>query len=130
MNAPLRKAGLVLVVLFGLLFLQLNLIMVVRADEYRNDTRHNNIRLLQQDYERQRGSITTVGGDVILAESSPTLDIFKYLRSYPQAEAYAHLVGYRPVYGEMTSVEALENSVLNGTDEAFTADRLLEMFTG
>jgi peptidoglycan glycosyltransferase len=129
-NAPLRKAGLVLVVLFGLLFLQLNVIMVLRADQYRNDTKHNNVRLLQEDYERQRGTITTVGGDVVVASSAPTLDSFKYLRSYPQAAAYAHVVGFRPVYGEMTGVEALENQTLNGTDSAFAADRLLEMFTG
>jgi peptidoglycan glycosyltransferase len=127
-NAPLRKAGLVLLLLFALLFAQLNVIMVVRADEYRNDTRHNSVRILQQDYERQRGSIVVDG--VPIAISTSTMDTFRYLRSYPEDGLYAHVVGYRPVYGEMTGIEAIENQFLNGTAQEFTADRLLEMFTG
>jgi peptidoglycan glycosyltransferase len=128
MNPPLRKAGLVLVVLFGLLFVQLNVIMVVRADQYRNDTKHNGIRILQEDYERQRGNIVVAGTPIAL--SSPTTDTFKYLRSYPGGPLYAHVVGYRPVYGEMTGIEAVENQILNGSAEQFTTDRLLEMITG
>jgi peptidoglycan glycosyltransferase len=127
-NAPLRKAGLVLVVLFGLLFAQLNWITVVKGDEYRNDIVHNSVRVLQQDYERQRGSI--IVDDQAVALSTSTLDTFRYLRSYPQPELYAHVVGYRPVYGEITGIEAFENQYLNGSASEFTADRLLEMFTG
>jgi peptidoglycan glycosyltransferase len=127
-NAPLRKAGMVMVLLFGLLFAQLNWITVVKADQYRNDTEHNGIRILQQDYERQRGSIIVDGQSVAL--STPTMDTFKYLRSYPQGGLYAHVTGYRPVYGQVTGIEAIENQILNGSAEVFTADRLLEMFTG
>jgi peptidoglycan glycosyltransferase len=127
-NPPLQKAGMVLVVLFGLLFAQLNLIMVVRADEYRTDTRHNSVRILQEDYERQRGNIIVETTTVALSTS--TMDTFRYLRSYPQGALYAHVLGYRPVYGEMTGIEAVENQILNGTADEFTADRLLEMITG
>ena len=128
MNAPLRKAGIVVLVLFGLLFLQLNWITVVKADQYRNDTAHNSVRILQQDYERQRGSIV-VDGEAI-AQSTPTTDTFKYLRQYPQGGLYAHVVGYRPVYGQVTGIEAVENQILNGSADVFTTDRLLEMVTG
>ena len=128
MNAPLRKAGLVMVVLFGLLFAQLNWITVVKADQYRNDTKHNGIRILQQDYERQRGKII-VDGEAI-AQSVATSDTFKYLRTYPNPGLYSHVTGYRPVYGEVTGIEALENDILNGSADVFTADRLVEMITG
>ncbi len=128
MNPPLQKAGVVLVVLFGLLFAQLNLIMVVRADDYRNDTVHNNTRLLQQDYERQRGNIVVEGTPVALSTS--TMDTFRYLRQYPQGPLYAHVLGYRSVYGEVTGIEAVENQILNGSADAFVDDRLLEMLTG
>jgi peptidoglycan glycosyltransferase len=128
MNAPLRKAGLVMIVLFGLLFAQINWITVIKADEYRNDTTHNSFRLLQQDYERQRGNIVVDGEAVALSTS--TADTFRYLRGYPQAGLYAHVVGFRPVYGEVTGIEAIENDILNGSASVFTADRLLEMITG
>ncbi|HEY7223341.1 MAG TPA: penicillin-binding transpeptidase domain-containing protein [Micromonosporaceae bacterium] len=128
MNAPLRKAGLVLVILFGLLFAQLNWISVVKADQYRNDTEHNAVRLLQQDYERQRGNIVVDGKAIALSTS--TMDTFKYLRSYPQGPLYADVTGYRPVYGELTGIEAVENQILNGSADEFAPDRLLEMLTG
>jgi peptidoglycan glycosyltransferase len=41
MNAPLRKAGVVMMILFGLLFVNLNWIQVYKADEYRTDDEHN-----------------------------------------------------------------------------------------
>jgi peptidoglycan glycosyltransferase len=128
MNPPLRKAWVVMLVLFGLLFAQLNWIAVVKADEYRNDTRHNQVRILQQDYERQRGNIVVSGESVAL--STPTSDTFKYLRVYPANELYAHVVGYRPVYGEMTGIENIENQILNGSADVFTGDRLLELVNG
>jgi len=128
MNAPLRKSGLVMLVLFGLLFAQLNWITVVKADQYRSDTTNNSFRLLQQDYERQRGNVIVDGESVALSTS--TTDTFRYLRGYPQGGLYAHTVGYRPVYGEVTGIEAIENDILNGTASVFTADRLLEMITG
>src|SRR5690606_33724476 len=65
-----------------------------------------------------------------VALSTATADTFRYLRGYPHAGLYAHTVGYRPVYGEVTGIEAIENDILNGSASVFTADRLLEMLTG
>src|SRR5689334_2821671 len=127
-NAPLRKAGVVMMVLFGLLFIQLNWVQVVKADEYRNDVENNQIRVQQQEYERQRGSIVVDGAPV--AQSVETKDTLKYLRTYPEKELYAHVTGYRPVNLAPTDIERMENDVLNGTADVFAADRLLEMFTG
>jgi peptidoglycan glycosyltransferase len=128
MNGPLRKAGVVMMVLFGLLFAQLNWVHVVKADQYRTDVDNNRIRIQQQEYERQRGNIIVDGESV--AQSTETRDTLKYLRGYPAKELYAHVVGYRPVNLAPTNIERMENEVLNGTADVFAADRLLEMFTG
>ena len=128
MNAPLRKAGVVMMILFGLLFVQLNWVQVYRADEYRTDDEHNRVRVQQQEYERQRGKIIVDGLPV--AESVETKDTLKYLRTYPGGPMYAHIVGYRPVNLAAIDIERIESDFLNGTADAFAADRLLEMFTG
>jgi peptidoglycan glycosyltransferase len=128
MNAPLRKAGVVMMVLFGLLFANLNWVQVYKADEYRTDEEHNRVRVQQEEYERQRGQIIVDG--VSVAESVATKDTLKYLRKYQFGPTYAHVVGYRPVNLAATNIERLENDFLNGTADAFAADRLLEMITG
>ncbi len=128
MNGPLRKAGIVMIVLFGLLFANLNYVQVVKADDYRNDEDHNRIRVQQQEYERQRGEIIVDGQAV--ARSVETKDTLKFLRKYPFGPTYAHVVGYRPVNLAAIDIERLENEFLSGTADSFAADRLLEMFTG
>ena len=127
-NGPLRKAGVVMMVLFGLLFAQLNWVQVVKADQYRTDVDHNRIRVQQAGVRapaRQHHRRRRVG-----RESTETRDTLKYLRGYPAKELYAHVVGYRPVNLAPTDIERMENQVLNGTADVFAADRLLEMFTG
>jgi peptidoglycan glycosyltransferase len=128
MNAPLRKAGVVMMVLFGLLFANLNYVQVVKADQYRTDEEHNRVRVQQQEYERQRGEIIVDGQAV--AQSVATKDLLKFQRKYPFGPTYANIVGYRPVNLAAVDVERLENEFLSGTDDSFAADRLLEMFTG
>jgi len=128
MNAPLRRVGVVMMILFGLLFANLNWVQVYKADRYRTDDELNRVRVQQSEYERARGSII-VDGEAI-ARSVETSGTLKYQRSYPFKQAYAHVVGYRPVNLGATGIERMENEFLAGTADAFVADRLLEMFTG
>jgi penicillin-binding protein A len=127
-NAPLRRAGVVMMIMFGLLFANLNWVQVYKADQYRTDEDHNRIRVQQQEYERARGKIIVDGKAV--ADSVATRDTLKFLRTYPGGAAYAHVVGYRPVNLAAIDVERLENDFLSGNADAFAADRFLEMFTG
>jgi peptidoglycan glycosyltransferase len=127
-NAPLRRAGVVMMILFGLLFVNLNWVQVVQADKYRTDEEHNRVRVQQQEYERQRGQIIVDGEPV--AQSVETKDTLKFLRKYPNGPVYAHVVGYRPVNLAATNIERMENEFLAGTADYFAADRILEMFTG
>jgi peptidoglycan glycosyltransferase len=126
MNAPLRRVGVVVLILFGLLFANLNWVQGVRAREYR--TSDYNGRVLQAEYEVERGKII-VGGEAV-AQSTPTDGDLKFQRSYPKGAAYAHLVGYKSVVLGSSASEKLENEYLSGNADSQIADRISEMFTG
>src|SRR5438445_425071 len=80
MQRQIRRLGLALLVAFGVLFLQLNYIQVVRADKYASAP--GNTRRATADFSRERGVIQSADG-VILARSVVTNDSFKRLRQYP-----------------------------------------------
>jgi peptidoglycan glycosyltransferase len=126
-NAPLRKVGVVVLVLFGLLFANLNYVQAYKANDYR--TNDHNGRVALAEYERERGAITLSHG-YVLARSKPTSGALKYQRTYSDgAEAYAHIVGYRPVNAPATGIEKLENDFLSGNSDALFGDRFTEMFS-
>jgi peptidoglycan glycosyltransferase len=125
-NAPLRKAGVVILVLFGLLFANLNWVQGYKADEYRNN--EHNRRVTVAEYERARGVIEADGQP--LASSKVTDDQLKYLRVYPKKEIYAPVIGYKPVDNAATGIEKSENEFLAGTSDKLIADRIGDMFTG
>jgi peptidoglycan glycosyltransferase len=126
-NAPLRRVGIVVLVLFALLFANLNYVQAYKADDYRNN--EHNSRVQAAEYNRQRGSIE-IGRGIVLAESKATADELKYLRTYPGSTEYAHIVGYRPVQGSATGIEKLEDAWLSGNADAQVADRWLGLITG
>ncbi len=128
MNAPLRKAGIVISILFAMLFINLNWVQVVKADDYRTDEENNRIRVQQQEYERARGQIVVDGAAV--ADSVATKNTLTYQRRYPGGPAYSHVVGYRPVDLAAVDVERWQNGFLSGFADAFAGDRVLEMLTG
>jgi peptidoglycan glycosyltransferase len=126
MNAPLRRVGVVALVLFGLLFLNLNWVQAYKANAYRTDPHNSRTQLTE--YQRQRGQIAVSGGQVIVAQSVATGDELKYQRSYPLGAEYAPFVGYKPVSGLATGVEQAENDFLSGNAPELFADRVKEMF--
>ncbi|MEV8516125.1 penicillin-binding protein 2 [Dactylosporangium sp. NPDC051484] len=128
MNAPLRRVGVVVMVLFALLFLNLNYRQVVKADAYRTDS--HNRRVQTAEYERPRGKIADAKGTV-LADAQSTGNSLKYLRTYPLKEEYAHVLGYKPVTPMVaTGLERLNNDFLVGTSDKQAADRIARLFTG
>src|SRR5689334_2357517 len=118
MNAPLRRAGVVILILFGLLFANLNWIQAYKADDYRSSV--YNGRVVVAQYERPRGVIEA-GGEPV-AENKATDDTLKYLRVYPGKQVYAPVVGYRPVNLGSTGIENSENAVLSGESDNLFAD--------
>lgn len=126
MNAPLRRAGVVILVLFALLFANLNWIQAYKADAYRNN--EHNGRVIVAQYKRPRGDIEADGE--FLAQNKATADTLKYLRVYPDKQIYAPVVGYRPVTIGATGIENSENDFLSGESDKLFADRVKDMFTG
>jgi peptidoglycan glycosyltransferase len=125
-NAPLRRAGVVVLVLFALVFGKLNWVQAYKADEYRTDPRNNRVQVAE--YERPRGSIEA--GGVTLASNTETEGELKYQRIYPKKEIYATVLGYKPVNLGATGVENFENDILSGSSDKLFADRVSDMFTG
>ncbi|MCX4469134.1 Penicillin-binding protein A [Micromonospora sp. MW-13] len=126
MNAPLRRVGVVAMVLFGLLFANLNWIQAYKADEYRNSDYNGRVQVAE--YERKRGNIEA--GGTALATSKQTSGKLRFLRTYPGGEKYAHVLGYKPVNLGDTGIERVENDFLAGTSDALIANRIKDMFTG
>jgi peptidoglycan glycosyltransferase len=130
-NAPLRRVGVVVLVLFALLFLNLNWVQAYKADAYRNNEHNGRVQLTE--YQRQRGSITATAGrdQVPIAKSIETNDQLKYLRQYPlDPAAFAMITGFKPVNGVATGIERAEDDFLSGRSDALFSERLREMFTG
>jgi peptidoglycan glycosyltransferase len=126
MNAPLRRVGVVVMVLFGLLFANLNWVQAYKADEYRNSPYNGRVQVAE--YSRKRGNIEA--GGTALATSRETDGELKYLRTYPQGEVYAHVLGYKPVNLGATGIESSENEFLAGTSDQLLGDRVRDLFTG
>lgn len=126
MNAPLRRVGVVVMVLFGLLFVNLNYVQAYKADEYR--TSDYNGRVQVDEYKRRRGNIEVSGTAV--ASAKETNGKLKFLRTYPKGEPYAHVLGYKPVNLAATGIERIENEFLAGTSDQLFADRVRDLFTG
>lgn len=127
MNAPLRRVGVVVLVLFALLFVNLNWVQAYHAKDYANSD--FNGRVQTEQYQRQRGSILLSDNQTVVAESKATNDTLKYLRSYPIPTEYAHVVGYKPVTLGATGIERWEDKFLAGEADSQIADRIVGMFT-
>ncbi len=126
MNAPIRKVAIAVLVLFGLLFINLNYVQVVQADKLRRN--EGNQRLLLQTYERQRGSIVVDGKAI--ATSTATNDKLKYLRQYPAGPLYGPMTGYYSLVYGASSIEKAQDSVLSGEDDRLFVRRVSDLVTG
>jgi len=91
MNTQIRKLGIVLLVLFSALFVQLNYLQIIEANDLNNHP--SNSRAVVRDFIQPRGVIQTSDGTVI-AQSVPSNDSFKLQRQYPLGPLFAHVTGY------------------------------------
>lgn len=131
MNRPIRRVATAALVLFGLLFLNVNHLQVVRADALRKDPRNN--RLLLDEYGRPRGDI--IAGQSTLVESRETKDRLKYLRVYAGGKAdvasvFAPITGYYSLIYGATGVERAYNDALSGDDDRLFVRRVSDILTG
>src|SRR6201997_3360478 len=126
MNTSLRRIAVTIMALIVLLLANATLTQVFTADGLRADPR--NQRVLLDEYSRQRGQITA--GGQLLAYSVSTNGHFRFLRVYPNPQAYAPVTGFYSLRYSSTGLERAEDSVLNGSDERLFGRRLADFFTG
>jgi peptidoglycan glycosyltransferase len=130
-NRPIRRVATAALVLFGLLFLNVNYIQVVEADALRKNPRNN--RLLLDEYGRPRGDI--IAARSTLVESRATKDRLEYLRVYAGgkadvASAFAPVTGYYSLVYGATGIERAANDTLAGTDDRLFVRRVSDILTG
>ncbi|MDQ3354200.1 MAG: penicillin-binding transpeptidase domain-containing protein [Actinomycetota bacterium] len=111
MNRQIRRLGIAMLVLFGALFVQLNVIQVLRADTYNDNP--NNTRAIVRDFSQPRGQILAADGTVV-ARSVPAEGRFERQREYPEAELFAGVTGYFSFIAGADGVERTYNDVLAG----------------
>jgi peptidoglycan glycosyltransferase len=111
MNRQVRKLGVVMLVLYGLLFVQLNVVQVLRADKY--NANPSNIRAVTRDYGRPRGQILSADG-AVLARSVPDPGHFKRRREYPEHGLFGQLTGFFSFTYGSDGVEKAYNAELAG----------------
>ena len=114
MNRRIRRLGICLIALFGLLFAQVSYLQVFAADRIAENPA-NATRQIIAEYKVDRGQIITADGAVIaLSEPTSGRDALRYVRRYPQGPLFAGITGYYSrVYGR-TELEQSMNSYLAG----------------
>ncbi len=127
MNRQIGRVGVVVLVLFGALFVNLNLITLLQAEELA--THPANRRVIIREYAIERGPI--VVGEEAIARSVRTEEgQYRYLRTYPQPELYAHITGYYSIVLQRSGLERALNEELTGRSTEVVAQNLGELLGG
>jgi peptidoglycan glycosyltransferase len=124
-SKQIRNLGVFLALCYAALFVQVNMLTVVRADELRDKPENN--RAVERDFSSPRGAIVSADGHV-LAESVAVDDRYELQRLYPTGDLFAHTTGYFAFELGSTGVEDSYNGFLNGDDIGFDLNRLGDLF--
>lgn len=118
-----RRVGVVVLVLFVLLFANLNYLQVFHASTLVRDP--NNTRFVIATYARPRGEILSSDRQVV-ARSEPANDELKQVRVYPTKDLFAQPVGFLSFNFGATGLESSQGPRLIGEQEVREADNLVD----
>ncbi len=113
MGRRIRWLGLVLVICFALVLLQLVNIQVHQASSL--DAAGTNPRNLAKRYDNDRGIIRAVTGNVLatsIKNTDPAANPDDYYRTYPTGTLFSGIVGYSSAYYGTKGVESVYNTQL------------------
>ena len=113
MERQIRRLGLALLVLFLIVFVQINYIQVFAADRIAENPA-NAKRLLIAEYKVDRGSILANDGTTVLASSRKSPGELRFQRRYPHGELYAHETGFYSYPFGRSELESTFNDYLAG----------------
>jgi len=125
-SRQVRRVAAFTLILFMALFINLNVLQLLRAEDLANDP-HNN-RLIIREYAIERGPIVVAGQEIV--RSTETGDELKYLRVYEQPELYAHVTGYYSFIFQRSGLESVMNEHLTGQPTEVIAQNLTDLLTG
>ena len=126
MNRNIRIVGITLVLCFIALFVQLNRIQIFQQEDLQENP--SNMRSVIRDFNRERGEIFTIDGEVI-AKSQEIDGQLKYERLYPFADLYAHSTGFFSFQYGADGLERYYNDQLSGQTEKQRFSSLEDIFT-
>ena len=129
MNRAILRISLACLAMFVLLLININYVQGFEASKLADKT--GNIRVFDQQFTYQRGSIVAIGdgSPVTVAKSVLIKGTKDYRRVYPFGKLYAPITGYDTIYSQ-SAVEQAENKLLNGTDSRLTIRNLTSLLTG
>ncbi|MEX0833400.1 MAG: penicillin-binding protein 2 [Actinomycetota bacterium] len=128
MDRQIRRLGIALIVLFVMLFAQINYIQVFAAEDLINNPA-NARRLIIQQFEVDRGDILARDGTV-LATSVPTGGELKFLRRYPERDLTATATGYSSLIYGNADLEKSYDPYLSARDESLIPVTLIDQILG
>lgn len=129
MERQIRRLGLAMLVLFLLLFAQINYLQVFAADRL-EDNPANAKRLLIAEYEVDRGAILASDGRTVLASSRRSSGDLRYQRQYAQGPRYAHVTGFYSFVFGRSELEQSFNDYLAGEAAELLPQTLTDLVLG
>ncbi len=129
MNRAILRISLACLAMFVLLLLNINYVQAFESTKLANEP--HNIRVFDQQFTYQRGTIVADGDGTNqpIAKSVLIKGTNIYRRVYPFGKEYAPVTGYDTIYSQ-TGIEAAENKELNGTDPRLAIHNLTSLLTG
>lgn len=113
MNRQIARLGVGLLACYLALFVMVNYVQVVRADDLNDDPR--NTRAAVRDFDRNRGRILTADGqELAVTVPTPEGSRFEHQRTYPLGDLFAHVTGHLSFSQGATGVERTYNDFLSG----------------
>jgi peptidoglycan glycosyltransferase len=126
MNAPLRRLGAVVAIMFLSLLISTTWVQVFDAESLKDQP--TNSRSRYRELGRDRGPILVNGAPI--ADSVPSKDVYQYQRTYPGGTKYAAVTGAFSVAFGPTGIEASKNDELAGTSDKQFYRRVGDLLTG
>ena len=127
MAPQIRKVGIVLVLAFLAVFLQLNYVQIFAAERI-SENPANALHLIRE-YSIERGRILTLDG-VEIARSVETKGRYRFRRVYPEGDLYGHITGFYSVRYGQRGLEATFDDQLVGEGGALTVQDIEDEFLG
>jgi penicillin-binding protein A len=128
-DRQIRRLGAAMLVLFLIVFAQINYLQVFAADRLA-DNPANAERQLIAEYQVDRGSILARDGQTVLAQSRKSRGELRFERHYPDGPLYADVTGYYSFIFGRSELEQSANDFLAGTAPELLPQTLSDQILG